>query len=332
MGANVPAWRVTLDGRDLTDKLRPRLVSLSISERRDDEADQLEITLDDSDGALAIPPEGAVLRVALGWLAGPDVTAGLVEKGAFKVDDVSHSGPPDRVRIKARAADFTSEISNRREFSWHDTNLGTVLADIAGRNALAAKVAPDLAAVAVRALVQSRESDLALLRRLGRDHDAIATVKAGALIFTRKASSRTASGQPLPALALSRRAGDSHNWNRQKREGKTGVTAAWHDKGAARRKTVTVGEAEGAKRLRRVYSSEGEAKRAAIAERDRLKRAPESLDLRLTLGQPAAMPDARVTVTGFKDTIDAAAWIVTEATHHLTGGGLATDLKLEIAP
>src|SRR3546814_16015820 len=83
---------------------------------------------------LAIPKEGAVLRVQLGWKQGRDVTAGLVDKGSFKVDDVTHSGPPDQIRIRARAADFTSAIRNRREQSWKDATLGTVLAEIAGRH------------------------------------------------------------------------------------------------------------------------------------------------------------------------------------------------------
>ena len=114
---NVADWRVTLDGKDLSDRLRPRLVSLSLSEKRGDEADQLDIVLNDTDGMLGIPKEGAVLQVQLGWKQGRDVATGLIDKGSFKVDDVSHSGPPDQITIKARAADFTSQIRNRREQS-----------------------------------------------------------------------------------------------------------------------------------------------------------------------------------------------------------------------
>ena len=97
--ANIPDFRVTLGDTDLTDRMRPRLVSLTLSEKRGDEADQLDIVLDDSDGGLAIPPDGATLRLALGWKQGRDVAPGLIDKGTFKVDDVSHSGPPDQVRI-----------------------------------------------------------------------------------------------------------------------------------------------------------------------------------------------------------------------------------------
>lgn len=334
MGVNVPAWRVTLDGADLTAKIRPRLVSLTLSEKRGDEADQLDIVLDDSDGGLAIPPEGAVLVVALGWESGPDVTVGLAEKGAFKVDEVTHTGPPDTVRIRARAADFTSKIRNRRETSWKDTTLGAVLRDVAGRNSLKPSIARDLAAIALAVVTQSRESDLAFIKRLGREHDAVATIKAGALIVTRKGSAKTAGGKDLPALTFTRRSGDSHTWTRQKREGQAGVAASWHDKKSAKRQTFTVGQADGAKKLRKVYPTEDAAKRAAVAERDRLKRAPASLDLRLTLGQPSAMPESKVTVNGFKPDIDGGAWIISEATHRLTGGnggGLTTDLKLETA-
>jgi phage protein D len=327
---NIADWRVMLDGVDLSDKLRPRLVSLSLSERRDDEADQLDIVLSDTDGALAIPKEGAVLSVEIGWKQGRDVPIGLVHKGSFKVDDVTHAGPPDQITIKARSADFTSEIRNRREHSWKATTLGAVLIDVAGRNGLTAKVAPDLAGIALASIVQSRESDVAFLRRLGREHDAVATIKDGNLIFARKGAGTTTSGKALPQLEILRSHVSSHSWQRQKREGQEGVTASWHDRGKAKRQTFTVGEKKGSKRLRKVYADEASARRAAVAERDRLKRAPATLDLSLAFGRPDAAPEARIVVSGFKDEIDAMKWLITEVTHRLDkGGGFISSLKME---
>ncbi|WP_121120071.1 contractile injection system protein, VgrG/Pvc8 family [Croceibacterium ferulae] len=329
---NIPDWRVTLDGVDLTDRIRPRLVSLSLSEKRGDEADQLDIVLSDADGQLAIPPEGAVLRVHLGWRQGSDVIPGLIDKGAFKVDDVTHSGPPDQIAIKARAVDFTSDIRNRRSHSWRRTTLGAVLQAVAGRNGLTARVAADLGAISLPAVHQSRESDIAFLRRLGREHDAVATIKAGTLIFARTGAGRTTSGQSLPTIALTRRSGDGHNWQRQKREEQKGVTATWQDRRAAKRQAVTVGAADGAKRLRRVYPDEASARRAAEAERARLARAPATLDMQLTLGRPDAFPEARVTASGFKPEIDATTWLISEVTHRLDkSGGFRTDLRMETA-
>ncbi|EIZ77784.1 phage-related tail protein [Novosphingobium sp. Rr 2-17] len=331
--SNVADWRITLDGADLTDRLRPILISLSLSEKRGDEADQLDIVLDDTSGRLAIPPEGAVLRLQLGWLRGRDVTVGLIDKGSFKVDDVAHAGPPDRITIKARAADFTSQIRNRRAHSWKNTTLGTVLTDVAGRNSLTPRIAPALASIALPTISQSRESDIAFLRRLGRENDAVATIKDKHLIFAPKGAGQTSSGQALPTLTITRRDGDGHNWQRQKRDGQEGVSATWHDKKAAKKQTVTVGKADGAKKLRKIHPDEASAKRAALAERDRIKRAPATLDMKLALGRADVIPEARVTVTGFKPEIDGTTWLIAEVTHRLDkSGGFGTDIKMETAP
>lgn len=330
---NIPDWRITLEGVDMSDRLRPRFISLNLSEKRGDEADQLDIVLSDHDGMLAIPPEGAVLRLQLGWKQGRDVTSGLIDKGSFKVDDVGHSGPPDQITIRARAADFTSEIRNRRTHSWTNTTLGAVLTEIAGRNGLTARIAPDMASIALPSAVQSRESDVAFLRRLGCENDAVATIKDKHLIFAPKGGGQTSDGRALPMLTIRRRDGDGHNWQRQKRDGQGGVTAKWHDRKAAKQQTVTAGTTDGAKKLRKVYTSEAAAKRAAKAEQARLKRAPASLDMRLALGRPDAYPEARICASGFKEAIDATTWLITEVSHRLDkSGGFRTDLRMETAP
>lgn len=329
---NMPDWRVLLDGTDLTDRIRPRLVSLTLSEKRGDEADQLDIVLSDHDGMLAIPKEGAVLRVQLGWKQGRDVTPGLIDKGSFKVDDVTHSGPPDQITIRARAADFTSEIRNRRAHSWANTTLGAVLSEVAGRNGLTARIAPALASIALTAVSQSRESDVAFLRRLGRENDAVATIKDKHLIFAPKGAGLTSDGRALPTLTIRRRDGDGHSWQRQKRDGQEGVSASWHDRKGAKKQTVTEGKADGAKKLRKVYPDEASARRAAKAEQRRLQRAPATLDINLALGRADAYPEARVTVAGFKAEIDGAAWLISEVTHRLSKeGGFKSNLTMEIA-
>jgi hypothetical protein len=49
------AWRVTLDGADLTATLAPRLISLRLSEKTGEEADSLEIVVHDTDAGLCRP-------------------------------------------------------------------------------------------------------------------------------------------------------------------------------------------------------------------------------------------------------------------------------------
>jgi phage protein D len=328
----IPDWRVTLDGEDLTPKMRPRLISLSLTDKRAGEADELQIDLDDSDGKLAIPKTGALLSLEIGWKQGGGVTTGLVSKGQFKVDEVSHSGSPDRVSIRARSADFTAEIRNRREKSWHDSTLGTIVADIAGRNGLKPRCADRLAGIAIKVAVQSRESDLAFLRRLGRAHDAIATVKGGALILSPVGSGATASGKPLPKMKIVRASGDSHVWSRAVREAAEGVSVAWHDRGSAKQHIVTVGKAEGARRLARVYASESTARRAAEAAHSKAERDPDKFSIVLALGRADLQPECGVEVSGFKPVIDETPWLIAEVQHTIAAQGFITTLQMEANP
>jgi phage protein D len=338
--ANIPDFRVTLDGTDLTGTLRQRvaqvdgqirsrLISLSISEKRGESADQLDIVLDDSDGRLALPRTGAVLNVQLGWKQGSDVTVGLVDKGSFKVDEVAHSGPPDQITIRARSVDFTSDLKTRREKSWHETTIGAIVKEVAGHHGLKSSCAPALASIAVPAKAQSRESDLAFLRRLGREHDAVATIKRGVLILKPIGTGATASGRVLPTLTIRRRDGDTHNFSRQKRDDVPGVTATWHDRKGAKPETVTAGKSEGAKKLARIYGTKADANAAATAAHGRAQREPVSLDLSLALGRPDISPEQNTTVAGYKAEIDAFGWIVGEVSHSLDDRGYATKIKLD---
>lgn len=338
MIANIPDYRVEVDGVDITPRLRdrvpanrnrPRLISLGITDKRGNEADQLDLVLDDSDGAFNLPRTGAVIRVQLGWKQGSDVTVGLVDKGTFIVDEVSHTGPPDVITIRARAADFTGAMRVRRERSWRGTTLGAIVADVARAHGLKPRCAPSLASIAITTKAQSRETDLAFLRRLGRDYDAAATIKRGNLVLAPLGKGSTVSGAALPTLTIHRRDGDRHDYQLQKQEEVTGVTASWHDRGAAKKKTITVGTADGARRLSRTYANEADAKAAATAEAKRAGRQPRTLSLNLALARLDVRPEQPATVVGFKPAIDAQAWLVAEVTHSLGDQGFKTQLKLE---
>lgn len=330
---NVPDFRVMLGSKDISPAIRPRLLSMRLTEKRGSEADQLDIVLDDSDGKLALPTAGAILSLQLGWSIGNDVTPGLVDKGSFTVDEIEHSGPPDTVTIRARSADFTSKITTRASRSWHDTTLGAVVQALAAQNGLTPRCAPALAAIEVKSLSQTRESDLAFLRRLGREHDAVATIKRGALIFAPIGSGQTATGKSLPSSTIQRRDGDRHTFRIEKREAAGKVTADWHDRKAAAKKSVSVGEGAGPERkLARVYPNEAAAHRASQAEAKRSGRAPRKLDLDLALARLDLFPEQRVTASGFKAEIDATNWLIAEVTHDLRGSGFTTAVQLEMTP
>ena len=336
----IPDYRVTVDGRDITQILRgrvalpggrtrPRLISMGISEKRGEEADTFDLVLDDSDDALDLPPTGAKIRVSLGWRQGTGVTVGLVDKGEFHVETIDHGGSPPALTIRAKAADFTAGLKQRREKGHNATTIGAIIAEIAQRHGYQPRCAAALASIAVQAKAQSRESDLAFLRRLGREYDAVATVKAGALIFKPVGDGLSPSGKALPAITIVKASGDAHQFSRQKRDDAGGVEATWHNRATGKREAFVSGKKEGARKLSRVYATEEAAQQAAKAAHGRAAREPVSFSINLALGRADLGPEQKARVSGFKTQIDAIDWLVTEVSHSLGDGGFRTQIKLE---
>jgi uncharacterized protein len=325
------AVKLAIDGgADLTDKVNPRLIDLTLTEKREDDADELQVALHNADGLLEIPETGKVLQLSLGWASGDDVPVGLVDKGRFTVDEVGMEGPPDRVIIRARSADLTDRLRQRRTKSWKDTTLGAILADIAGRHGRSAQVDGQLAGIAVKAIEQEGKSDMAFVRDLGRRHDAIATWKDGKLLFLPIGKSATASGTALASATLAKRDGWRWTFRQADRDAYDGAEAQWHDQDAGQRKTVTTG-GDKRRKLKRIYASEAEAQKAAEGAASRAARKPFAFTYELAIADPALQPDGSVTLQGWGEKIDGIGWLVKAVETRFGAGGLRQSIELESA-
>jgi len=348
---NSPAFRLTMDGADITQKLEKRLLSLTLTDNRGFEADQLDIELDDADGQLQLPRRGVVLSLTLGWQG-----EALFPKGSYVVDEIEHSGTPDRLTLRARSADFRQTLNTKREKSWHKTTAGEIVRDIAGRHKLKTAMGEDMAAAEIDHIDQTNESDASFLMRLAKQCGAVACVKDGNLLFIRQGQGKTASGKPLPVITLQRRDGDSHRFSLADRDAYTGVIASWlHTREPAkkpvakvkrrRRKTTTkkkkepeakqgdylIGTDENVLVLSRTYANRGNAERAAKMQWERLQRGVATFSIQLAKGRAELYTEMPVKVNGFKQQIDAGEWIITTLTHSLTAdSGYTTSIELEV--
>ncbi|HEE9992216.1 TPA: phage late control D family protein [Citrobacter braakii] len=349
LNSKSPAFSIVIEGKDVTTVLDNRLMSLTLTDNRGFEADQLDLELDDADGLIALPRRGAVIQLALGWKGQP-----LFLKGAFTVDEIEHSGAPDRLTIRARSADFRETLNTRREESWHQTTVGEVVKEIAARHNLKMALGKDLTDKALDHLDQTNESDASFLMKLARQYGAIASVKDGNLLFIRQGQGRTASGKPLPVITITRKAGDGHRFTLADRGAYTGVIASWLHTREPRKKETTsvkrrrkkttipkepeakqgdylVGTDENVLVLNRTYANRSNAERAAKMQWERLQRGVASFSLQLAEGRADLYTEMPVKVTGFKQPIDDAEWTITTLTHSVSpDNGFTTSMELEV--
>lgn len=323
--ARVPAYALTIAGQRISPQLNARLQRLSLTDRRGLEADQLDITLEDHDNRLDLPPRGAEITLALGWK-----DEGLIDRGTYIVDEIEHAGAPDTLTIRARSADMRTSLPGKRSQSWDEVTLRDIIATIAGRHELEHRIADQLAGIPVKHIDQTDESDLHFLTRLAERYDAVATVKAGILLFLPAGQGTTAGGLPIPPMQLRRRVGDRHRYVVADRDAYTGVLAYWSDTSGAKREEVIAGTDDNPKRLRPTYASEQDALEAARAEWQRLQRGGAEFALDLAEGRPDLYPETPIWLIGWKPQIEATPWLITEVVHSLTETAYTTALQMEI--
>ena len=277
-----------------------------------------------------------------------------VAKGAFTVDEIEHTGAPDRLTIRARSADFRETLNTRREKSWHKTTVGEVVKEIAARHKLKMALGKDLSDKPVEHIDQTNESDGSFLMRLARQYGAIASVKNGNLLFIRQGQGKSASGKPLPVITITRKDGDSHRFTLADRGAYTGVIASWlHTREPAKKESTAVkrkrrtkkqkkepetkqgdylvGTDENVLVLNRTYANRSNAERAAKMQWERLQRGVASFSLQLAEGRADLYTEMPVKVSGFKQPIDDAEWTITTLTHTVSpDNGFTTSLELEV--
>jgi len=364
-GVRTPDFLLLLGKKDITRNISKRLISMTLTDNRAFEVDQLNILLDDTDGLLELPARGAVLTLFLGWKE-----TSLVEKGSFTVDTVEHRGSPDTVTLVARSADLSGALNAGQEESWHDTTLGAIVESIAARHALTPCIAAELAGIPVPHIDKSQESDAVFLTRLADRNGGEVAIKADRLLLMKAGRGISVSGKPVAPVTLTRSDGDQHVFSIADRQAYSGVTARWLDtkdpkqqqqkvsvdlKLKAQPKNAVVhpnaapvkknqaanapdvkeneylfGKAGNVFAITTVFATKAQAIRAAQAKWDKLQRDKVEFTINLAIGREALYPETPVKVTGFKRIIDEQPWIITRVVHTINDNGFTTALKLEV--
>lgn len=355
-----PQAELTIDGRRFGTQAMSRIISISLTDKRGFEADELTIELDDHDGTIAIPKTGSKITPKLGYKE-----TGLVEKGEYLVSEFTASGSPDRLSITARAADLAEALAEQVEKSWHKQTLYQIIETIAKKHKYEYIISKDYQNQKIEHIDQTNESDASFMSRLAEQYDAIATIKNGKLLFIPAGESQTASGQPIQPTTIARASGDSHSFTYSSSNSYQAVRAYYTDKKTGQKKEVIVNkdnaypnkkttqqtktvkgktfkakkkendnpkvntEGQKIKTLRHLYATESGAWSGARGAFKKIQRGVAEFSITLAVGRPDLYPETPAVVQGFKPEIDAEAWLITEVSHKIDSGGYTASIQFE---
>lgn len=304
-----PDYAVTANGTSITRLLRDRLISISVTDKAGFEGDSCSITLEADDLELVQP--SAVLVVSMGYKE-----TGLVEMGRYAVDEVEEFGPPDQIRIKAKAAPVNhvqGSLQSRQNRTFNQVQFGSLVASIAALNGLEWSFTPATQNITIARVDQKDESDLNMLTWLALDVGAIVTVKNNVLVARMLNESSTASGAALPTTTIARTRCTSWSFSHKKRDGVQSVVASYRsDPGTS---SVTVGSGQPVHRIEYSFANETEATQAARSYLQKRRKGEKVCKVTIK-GDPALIAEQRVRFTGFRE---AGTFAITSLTHTISG-------------
>ncbi len=170
---------IAFDGVDITGSIQPYLESFVYTDNEADEADDIQIKLQDRDSlwleswleqaiqaaaAARLKIDGVILQK--NWKGdGQDL---MLPCGECELDTVDYSAPPARITIKGTALPFSSGVrQTKKSRAWENSSLSAIARQIAGENRMGCltEFAQD---PFYRRTEQAEETDIRFLARLCR--------------------------------------------------------------------------------------------------------------------------------------------------------------------
>lgn len=315
-----PAYRIEVDGVDVSSKWKPVLLSMEITDEAGLKADTLEATFS-MNPPIAKPKPGAKIKAWLGYEPAP------AYRGEFVVDEWELSGPPNQLTVKAKAAAMTSKIKSAHSKAYDGKTLGAIVNEVASTNGLTAQVDSELAAIQIKHIDQQNESDLNFLSRLAKRNGGTFKLGDGKVILAKKGSEKLPGGQAKTAIVLTPIMATRWSFTQGKRGEYKTVSATYMDHAGGRRKTVKAGSGEPKHHIRLLYGSAAEAKAAAQAELGNYARGQGTFEFEGP-GLPSVFAEAKVTAEGFDPDADGE-FSIKSVHHRLEDGGYTTSISLE---
>lgn len=318
-----PAARVSLNGKDVTEKWSAVLESVSVTDEAGIKADTCSITFDNR-SSFSAPPIGAEIQVWIGYAPTPTYM------GRYKIDSWSKSFPLKRLTVSAKAADLTSKIRAQKMRSFHEKTVKQIVEQIAGDHSLKAIVDADIGARMVEHIDQQTESDMSFLSRLAKRQGATFKVADGNIIFAAKGSKNAPSGKAKAAITLKPLQTSNLEASCNKRGEYKSASATYIDPTTKKRKTAKAGSGAPQHRDRRLYGSQAEALAAAKATLGDLTRGQIEITYEGP-GDPLLFAEGLVAIKEFDADVDGE-YLLKSVTHTYSGrGGYTTSASMESA-
>lgn len=181
--ANSPLSTIIWNGKNVTGDLKPFLSSVSYTDNEEGAADDVSLVLDNGSGLWSSdwhPAEGDTLELYLGY------EKNMMNCGLFQVDEITFSGKPDIITVKAIASFVNKTLRTRNSKAFEKQTLRQISSYFCTKHGLKLIDNSDnmLNQIFIDRKTQEEKTDLQFLSELATEYGFIFSVKGDNLIFT----------------------------------------------------------------------------------------------------------------------------------------------------
>jgi uncharacterized protein len=318
-------WQVLIEGKDLSSKMQPYLISISVTDKAGTASDSCQLTFDDTDDVINLDMEGKAIAVSLN---GYPAFNGTVETARSQ----GSCGGGRIVLVTAKGFDTRGKAKQAQAFHMDDANLGKFLGAVAKDAGFDLVMDADLAGITRDYWSADYESFLDLGEKLAREVGGTFKIRGKQAVLVKRGEN------DLPTVnGVVGQGGNVISWDMAPFTGRSSYTKAearWFDRKDAKFKTETIDidlgkDAPDASNIVRMpMGDETQAKHRAGGRKSEAKRDAGVGTVTLDLA-PDAQAEALFVLSGAKRDVDGN-WRIDGVTHRADrAGGSITMLELK---
>ncbi|MCF6767585.1 hypothetical protein L3V86_04320 [Thiotrichales bacterium 19S11-10] len=322
----VVIYKIEANDKDITKTLNDHLISLTINDSIGDNADSINLSLDDAKNQIEFPKAGAELKVSLG------TKNNLHSFGVFVVDHVSYKIPPATIEISAKSVPFNKSkqfqpMQSKKNRSFDQTTLGEIIKQIANEHGLTSSIAPEIESINIEHIDQTNESNVGFLYRLARLYNGKLKLTYEKIILL-KDNGKTVSGKDISPIELELTELTNLSYSAQKKISFKSVIAQYHNLDTGKTEEITVGSGSPVMRTNYLYPDKDQAQK--MAEKVLSKTQDDSDELNFTIiGDVRLIAGVPITIKKLRDDIPNG-WVIKTANHTLSESGYLTNISANI--
>jgi uncharacterized protein len=174
---------INWNGKNVTEEISKYNSSVSYSDKEEGESDEITLVMDDTEGLWSgdwYPTEGDTVELFIGY------ADKMLNCGLFQVDEITFSGKPDIIEIKAIAAGITKKLRTRNSKAFEEQTLRQIALYFCNKHGLTLidQTKSMLSQINLDRKTQEEKTDLAFLSELATEYGFIFSVRGNKLIFT----------------------------------------------------------------------------------------------------------------------------------------------------